>query len=145
MGSAAGRSGSAASPAAGSRHAASGANALPGAAKTGVAVVRSGTDYQPGRLAAQVEQVLSRPAGHAATLPSVLGPADRQQLQGCVNLITGGAQPLLVDLARYQGRPATIIVQAATAGQPATAWVVGTRCSPTSRDVIAHTQLTGTG
>jgi hypothetical protein len=92
-----------------------------------------------------VEQVLSRPTGPAATAPQVLSPADQQRLPGCVTLITGGTRPRLVDLARYQGRPATIIVQGAAGGRPAQVWVVGAGCSATSRDVIAHTQLTGVG
>lgn len=110
-----------------------------------VQVVRSGTDYLPGRLSAQTEAVLARRSS-GFTTQSPASPASlATALRGCVQLVTGGAQPLLVDLARYQGRPATIIVQAPAGGQPGQVWVVGTGCSAHSRDVLAHALLTGSG
>jgi hypothetical protein len=62
-----------------------------------------------------------------------------------VQLVTGGAVPSLVDQARYQGRPATVIVLAAAGGQPGQVWVVEPGCSASSRNLIAHALLTGAG
>jgi hypothetical protein len=107
-------------------------------------LTRSGTDYQPGQLAAQVEQVLSRHPVSAAA-PGDFRQLQRSGLDGCVSSLTGGAWPRLVDQARYQGRPATIIVTAGAGGRPGQVWVVGTGCSATSRHVIAYAQLTSAG
>jgi hypothetical protein len=113
----------------------------------------SGTDYQPGKLASQVTSVLSRQflgqdagtSGTKQTTPSSASSGTEDQLRACVTQITGGTPPRLVDQARYQGRPATIIVQAAASGQPQQVWVVGPACSAGHPDLIAHTELTGQG
>ena len=65
----------------------------------------------------------------------------RAALAGCVKLIAGGAQPRLVDVARYRGQPASIIVLPLAGGMLDQVWVVGAGCSATSRDVVAHTLL----
>jgi hypothetical protein len=51
----------------------------------------------------------------------------------------------MVDESRYDGRPATIIVLAATAQQLTEAWVVGPACSASRSDVIVHTSLPSSG
>ena len=80
-------------------------------AAAGPPVIESGTDYLPGLLPAQVQAVLARsPVSPAGQTPAAL--------RGCVNLITGGKRPRLVDVARYQGRPATIVVTEAAGGRP---------------------------
>ncbi|HYK71460.1 MAG TPA: hypothetical protein VEV45_26205 [Streptosporangiaceae bacterium] len=63
------------------------------------------------------------------------------RLAGCVNLIAAARTVLLVDIARFEHKPATIIVLAATAAGPAEAWVVGSTCSASARDVLAHAIL----
>lgn len=126
-------------------------------------LVHSGTDYQPGHLTAQVKAVLAaqkRASRPEAEPPSVTNgpeaggpgkgshsasPARLTQLQECVALITGGTTPSLVDGARYQGQPATIIVRSATSARTGQIWVAGPACSATSRDLLAHTTLTRTG
>jgi len=118
-------------------------SALPAASLHAIA---SGTDYRAGTLTSQVRSVLTRQrsANSAKSPPAYPATqAGSAQLRGCVTLITGGKVPNLVDVAHYQGQPATIIVQAAASGQPAQVWVAGPGCSATSRDVIAHTELTG--
>jgi hypothetical protein len=119
-------------------------------------VTASGTDYQPATLARQVESLLGIQKSSAAknTPPANAGTekaepaqlitpqASSPQLRACVTLVTGGVPPRLVDKARYQGRPATVIVQAA-AGKPAQVWVVGPGCSASQRDLIAHTEIPG--
>jgi hypothetical protein len=49
-----------------------------------------------------------------------------------------------VDVDRYQGKPATIIVVGGGAGAPR-AWVVGPGCSRSDSDVIAQASLAGAG
>jgi hypothetical protein len=117
---------------------------LPGESAAPLPVIRSGTDYQPGQLAAQVEHVLHRHPARAA-MPANAQQLSTSRLVGCVSSLTGGVRPRLVDEARYRGQPATIIVTAATSSRPQQVWVVGGGCSATSPDVIAHAQLTGTG
>lgn len=78
----------------------------------------------------------SNPAGSAA--PSS-GTASR--LASCINLIAPGRDVLLVDLARYDGKPATIIVIAALASSPAEAWVVGSGCPASGRNILDHVLL----
>ena len=65
-------------------------------------------------------------------------------LQGCVTRISAGRQVLLVDVDRYQGKPATIIVVAGGTGGTR-AWVVGPGCSRSDSDVITQASLAGAG
>jgi hypothetical protein len=57
-------------------------------------------------------------------------------LRGCVNRIAAGSLVLLVDVARYRGAPATIIVTEAAKTGPMQIWVVGTGCSASSSDLL---------
>jgi hypothetical protein len=61
-------------------------------------------------------------------------------LDGCVNRIAAGNLVVLVDVARYQGSPAAVIVIEAAA-RPLEVWVVGTGCSASRSDTLTHTQL----
>jgi hypothetical protein len=109
------------------------------------------------QLPAQIAAVLARyriasagehvavPAPKQAPSNQVLQPSRRTALSGCVTRITGGQQPLMVDESRYNGRPATIIVLAATTQQLTEAWVVGPACSASRGDVIVHTSLPSSG
>ncbi len=111
-----------------------------------VTFVTSGTDYRRSQFASQVRAVLARyPAGSAPAHPGGAHALPSLGLPGCVHTVTGGQRPRLVDLARYQGRPATIIVVAASGTTPAHAWVVGTGCSATQPDVLASIPLPGAG
>ena len=65
-------------------------------------------------------------------------------LPGCVTRIAAGRQVLLVDVDRYQGKPATIIVVAGGAGG-SRVWVVGPGCSRSDSDVITQASLAGAG
>ena len=106
-------------------------------------VVHSGTDYLPGRLTVQAQAVLARyPAGRAAPAPAA---GDTSGPQGCASLVAGGARLRLIDVARYRGQPAIVIMTAAAAGRPGQIWVAGAGCPAAGRDVIAHAQLTGAG
>jgi hypothetical protein len=84
---------------------------------------------------------LAPPAGQAPSLSGI--PVST--LQDCVNRIAAGQQVLLVEVARYQGAPATVIVTSAQAGSPEQVWVVGTGCSATSNDLLTHVTLAPAG
>jgi hypothetical protein len=114
----------------------------------GLRVVHSGMNYLPADLAAQAARVLARyaltPAEGKAPAATGRPPAG---LPGCVQLAAGGARVSLVDVATYQGRQATVIIEAAAGGQPGHVWVVGPGCSAGHQDLVAQVPLavTGTG
>jgi hypothetical protein len=87
-----------------------------------------------------------RSAGTAASLtggiadPSPDSPSARR-LAGCVGLLAPGQTVLLIDIARFQGKPASVIVTAATFVSEAEARVVGPSCSATTKDVLTQTAL----
>ena len=110
-------------------------------------VVKTGTNYRSATLGAQVTKELSQTAkisGNKAPggLPEHQPTA---QQDGCALRITSGVKPTLVDSARYQGHPATIIALAPGAGQLGQAWVVGPACSADRNDILAHVQLSSAG
>jgi hypothetical protein len=117
-------------------------------------------DFTPGGLRAQVATMVARyGAGMAKTVPNpnplsgVRSPAATPAhqptfgnipvslLQGCVNRIDAGEMVLLVEVARYRGRPATVIVTDVTVIGPAQIWVVGTGCSASRSDVLTHATM----
>jgi len=153
--------GSAAAPAAGTNGKASsvsegglrapGSQAAAGVATGAARIVSSGTDYQPGNLKAQVSAALAQFGEKAAVGPSP-GPSSANQpaasaprMPACVPRVTGGKRPLLVDLATYQGRPATVIVIPADRPGTLRALVVPGTCTATTSHVLATTTLPGSG
>ena len=71
---------------------------------------------------------------------AVDGPSPRR-LAGCIGLIAPGQTVLLIDIARYQGKPAAVIVTASTVVSGEEAWVVGSSCSARTKDVLAQAAL----
>jgi len=132
---------------------ASGGLRIPSAGKSAPAarIVSSGTNYQPGQLGAQVSAVLSQPgaSASAATGPgasAATGPGASAANQpavaaphvpACVPHVTGGKRLLLVDRAKYQGRPATVIVTSGTTSGTVRALVVAGACTATNGRVLA--------
>jgi hypothetical protein len=122
-----------------------------GAAKPGAAIARpatdlvitSGTNYLPGQLKSQVRAVLNRfstaesgpkaSAGHAA--------AAGADLTSCLARVVGNQRPRLIDRARYNGRPATVIVVPTAKANTLRVLVVGTLCSTTADDLLASTTM----
>jgi len=112
-------------------------------------VVSSGTDYQPAQLKSQVTAVLAQ-HGASATAGPTPGPLPNHSARSvhrtlpCIPHVAGGMRPLLVDQARYQGRPATVIV---IPGPPGTAraLVVAGRCTATTGRVLARATLPRSG
>ncbi len=82
-----------------------------GSSGSGAKFARSGTDYQPGALVMQTRRQLA-----AYRVPGMSGPGQLKQasipaqVHTCVSQTAQGRPVLLVDLARYQQRPAMVIV-----------------------------------
>jgi hypothetical protein len=120
--------------------------------------VRTDTDFTPGRLGGQVATAVASygagmsksvpdlsplsgahtPGSEPAKRPATFADIPLSMLQGCVDRIAAGNLVLLVDVARYRGMPATIIVTDVTVIGPEQIWVVGMGCSGSSSDVLAH-------
>jgi hypothetical protein len=103
-------------------------------------LVASGTDFSAvqATFRQQVEHELgsATPAGASRT-PEVSGTrlAVSAQLRACVQNLTHGASLVRVESARFEGKPATLVV--ARTGTDEVAWIAGPDCSATSRDVLA--------
>jgi hypothetical protein len=97
-------------------------------------VVNSHTDYLYATLGQQLAQQVEQDKRTSA--PAVQRPSAR--LLACVRQLTRGVSPVLVENARYQGQPATIIVAPRASGY--TAWVMTPDCS----GKLASTTLPGT-
>ncbi|GAB3592539.1 hypothetical protein GCM10027446_13370 [Angustibacter peucedani] len=99
---------------------------------TGQGVVRSiasGTDYTRAGLAREVDATLARKT--SSGVAGVQGPlSDATGVASCVAALgAGAARPLLVDVARFEGQPAAVVVLPATGGGREI-WVVSTSCAP---------------
>jgi hypothetical protein len=115
------------------------APAAPGAAVTGgLPLVASGTDYRAGQLPAQVGAVLRRYPSPPRSPGHITAPMSGfPHLAACVSHVAGGQRPQLVDVARYGGQPAAVIVVRAPGTATLRVWVVGPGCSAQGGDVIA--------
>jgi hypothetical protein len=126
-----------------------GGEAATGSSSPHPPVVRSGTNYQPGQLEAQVSAVLAQYGAHAATnqgrSPASQPASSLKQVPACVPHVTGGKRPVLVDLAKYRGRPATVIVTPGTIPGTLRAQVVAGGCTATTGRVLAATTFPGSG
>jgi hypothetical protein len=125
--------------------------------------ITTGTDFTRADLASEAAAAVVRyGAGFAMTAPNAAGPTHAGgslgrasaasagdhavtfgsgpmlMMAGCVNRIDAGNLVLLVDVAHYEGAPATVIVTEAAATGPMRIWVVGTGCSASRSDVLAH-------
>ena len=147
--------GNEAAPAAGGHGAASektpGGLGAPSAARSAptARIVSSGTNYRPGQLEAQVSTVLTQ---HGASAGAKTGSSPANQpaaslpaVPACVPHVTGGKRPLLVDLAKYQGRPATVIVIPGATSGTLQAFVVADPCTATTGRVLAKATFPGSG
>ncbi|MFI0356573.1 anti-sigma factor family protein [Actinomadura sp. 9N407] len=107
------------------------------AAKAGFQVSSSGTDYGTATLEKQVNGTIDR-TGELRATP---GPPDAR-LAGCVDRVTTGRAPALVDTATYEGGPATVIAAKATGQNRLDVWIVGPDCSAEDTQVRKHTTIT---
>ena len=123
--------------------------------------VTTDMDFTPGRLRTEVAKAVASygakttgtpphtsplsgvisPAAAAANPPARFGNIPLSVLQGCVNRIDAGELVLLVDVARYRGMPATVIVTEMTVIGPEQIWVVGAGCSGSHTDMMTHATM----
>jgi hypothetical protein len=88
--------------------------------------------------------IAAQPSASTDALLTATRAADdtgASRLASCIGLIAPGRTVLLIDIARYQDTPATVIVTAATVASQAEAWVAGSACSATAKDVLAQAAL----
>jgi len=137
-----------------------------GGRQVSIIPISTDTDFTPGKLSSQVTAQVARYGSRSAqagpmstpatsgtrsnaALPAgpttTFGKVPVAALQGCVNRIAAGELVVLVEVARYQGSPATIIVTELSAGSPGQAWVVGSACSASVSDVLQHAELSPAG
>jgi hypothetical protein len=119
-------------------------SAPPGTVLPTFTVIRSGTNFQSAHLAAQIESALAK-AGKGAAAVGGAEHVSSTTEEDCVYRVTGGTRPTLVDEARYDGRPATVIALAGSGAQLGQAWVVGPRCSADNSDKIMRVELPSSG
>jgi len=112
-------------------------------------VVSSGTNYQPGQLEAQVSALLAqygtRAAANQGSSPANQPAISPKPISTCVQHVTGGKRPLLVDRAKYQGRPATVIVTRGATPGTVRAVVVAGACTAAPGNVLARTTFPHSG
>jgi hypothetical protein len=110
-------------------------------------VRHSGTPYRKTTLAAQARTLLAAPSAGLNSPGKGSGGLSRRApglaLTGCVEKVAGlkavrAGEVKLVDQARFQGRPATVIVVQATSAQPGTVYAAGAGCSASRADILAR-------
>jgi hypothetical protein len=109
-------------------------------------VTHSGTTYHPQAFAAQAAGVMAQSSTGLIRPGSQPGQSRRSDpaLTGCVTKVVGAdraGEVKLVDRAQYGGHPATVIVVAASATEPAQVYVAGSRCSASDADILAQGRL----
>jgi hypothetical protein len=121
-----------------------------------VRAVESRVDFVPAHLRAEAisavhaaEDLEAFPALRSASTATTLGGVaevsfdspNARRLAGCIGLLAPGQTVLIIDLARFQGKPASVIVTAATVVSEAEARVVGPSCSAMTKDVLTQAAL----
>jgi len=104
-------------------------------------MLSSGINYRTDQLKTQVQATLARVRGKAPS-PIPSSPMNGTSvLTSCLKRVAGNQRPLLVDTARYNGSPATIIVLTTTSAKTLRVVVVGPRCSATQTGLITSTVI----
>jgi hypothetical protein len=127
-----------------------------------VQTVSAATDFTTANLGAQAQAALhtaqlkgvKSAASVGAAAPSATSSAAKGTPSGqaasatglasCLNEVVGGEPVQLVETAKFEGKPATIIITEQTATRAAEVWVVGPDCSASHPDVLAHQTLSRT-
>lgn len=114
-------------------------------------LLHSGTDYRPDNLASRVRTLASGSTGGVqpnmrpeASSTAPTSPSARQA--GCIARISrkaGHPSPAVVDVARYRGRPATVLVYRNAAHGTLDVWVVSRQCSSATDGVLNHRTVPG--
>jgi hypothetical protein len=122
----------------GGEHAASGSLA-------GYPEVASGTNYRAGTLKAQVRATLIKFQGRKPPhLSGTVSPAPFSRMALCLAGVMKGQRPRLVDVAQYEGRPATVVVVPAGA-HTLRALVFGQHCPAAGARPLDSTTLLSPG
>ena len=135
--------GSAAAPAVSAVPSAARASYAPANEASRALGTEAGPDYLRATLRPQLEAAL-RAAAAGGGLKRASAQSSSAELQACVQRLTRGVSPgtlELVQSARFQGRPVTVIF--VSSGDGYLAWVVAPGCSATSADVLARITLPG--
>jgi Putative zinc-finger len=104
---------------------------------------QSQTNYQAASLGSQAEAVLARHASAPMIRPGPAPSGIPPAVHACVNAVAGRRPVWMVDTARYQGRPALIIV---VGGRPrGTVYVTSLRCPTEHPDIRDQAPLGGAG
>jgi hypothetical protein len=113
--------------------------------------VHTGTNFEPRTLQRQtvaalgtVRQANLKQAGNSfasPVTPNAENGVNASQLHGCVSKIAAGRDVLLVDIAKYQDKPATIIVVGKAPNGPGVVYVVGPSCSATNTDILTKQDI----
>jgi hypothetical protein len=131
-----------------------GFNSPPGGGILAPLVIASGTNYQPATLGTQASTVLGRATSGADSSARAAGPtlapSQRQaslfpHLQSCLIHIGNGQRAQLVDLAKYRGRPALIVVLPSPNGGKSRVLAIAPGCTATTANVLAKAPLPQTG
>lgn len=133
-----------------------------GNAARSIATVTSNTDFVPSTLAVQATAAVEAAQLEGATpgpavrnQPLLTSPASTaglrnatgtsrlagSQLAGCIDQFASGRVVQLVENAKFNGKPATIIVTKALSSPAAEVWVVGESCSADRSDVLDHLRV----
>lgn len=96
-------------------------------------VVISPTNFLPGTVKQQVEADMRRPAASRTT------KAATAAVRACVQYLAGSDGLVLIESARFEGQPATVVVARTSHGD--LAMIAGSGCSATHRDVRASTTV----
>ena len=80
-------------------------------------------------------------AGTFGPAAPVLGGVSIGRLTGCVSLVAAGRRVVLTEVARYLGKPATIIVLRSQTASMLNVAIVGVACSATAADYIVRTTI----
>ena len=139
-----------------------------GAATKSLRTVSSDTNFTSSRLGVEVIAVLraarqdravqasgravtNAPASaHASGQSQSTSPgqsptaSSQKNLTGCVDTIAAGRAVLLVELAKFDGQPATIIVSASVTASSADIWVVRPTCSAANTEILDHVRVART-
>jgi hypothetical protein len=117
-------------------------------------------NFLPSKLAGEAIAAVAAARVHGAVGFNALGPSSTTSgangpakiptassagaITGCLDRVAGNQTVLLVEMAKYSGSPAMIIVTGANASRSAQVWVVAPTCSGSHLDVLHHLRLSRT-
>lgn len=117
-----------------------------------ISSIETNTNFVPDRLQSQAQAALrAERATRLKAVPGELnspfplangaGAISTAQLSKCVSNVASGREVLLIDIAQYQRKPATIIVVGTPPDGPGTIYAVSASCSASNRGILAQRPL----